>query len=102
MKEVIVNINNFKQEVIDSNIPVLVDFYADWCGPCMMLSPILEEIANEHEDIKICKVNCDEEYDLCEKFNVSSIPALFIFKNGSVYKQALGYMSKEKVLDLFK
>lgn len=103
MKEVILNKDNFKEEVIDSSIPVLVDFWAVWCGPCQMIAPIIEEVANESDgSYKVGKVNCDDNNELCYIYNVESIPTLLLFKNGEVVKKHIGYCSKEEVLDLLK
>ena len=76
--------DNFEAEVMNCDKPVLIDFYADWCGPCRMVAPIVAEIAEEHPEYKICKVNVDEEGALAEKFEVMSIPALFVIKDGKV------------------
>ena len=91
---------NFQQEVINSKIPVLLDFYADWCGPCKMLTPFLEEIASEREDIQIGKVNVDENMELALQFQVSSIPLLVLMKNGEAAGRLLGFRPKEQILAL--
>lgn len=90
----------FESEVLKYEGEVLVDFYADWCGPCKMLSPIIEEIANERTDVKVVKVNIDECPNTAAKYNVMSIPTLIVFNNGAVKNQALGYMPKANVLNL--
>lgn len=100
MKEVILTKDNFEIEVVNSKTTVLIDFYADWCGPCKMLAPIIEEIANERDDIKVCKVNVDNSPELAAMFNVSSIPMLAVVKDKTVTNTAVGYMPKEKVLEL--
>lgn len=100
MKEIKLTKDNFENEVSNSDKPVLIDFWASWCGPCRMLSPIIEEIANENDDIKVCKVNVDDEPELATAFGVSSIPMLLVIKNGEVTNTAVGYMPKEKVLEL--
>lgn len=102
MKEIKITVENFEREVLKSDKPVLIDFWATWCGPCRMISPIIEEIANENEDIKVCKVNVDEEPELASAFQVSSIPMLAVVKDGKVTNTAVGYMPKESVLKLLK
>ena len=91
---------NFEEEVLHSDTPVLVDFWASWCGPCRMVSPILEEIAAERSDIKVCKVNVDEEPALAANFRIMSIPTLMVFKGGKVTNQALGARPKAQILSL--
>ena len=99
MAEVKITKENFEAEVLNSDIPVIVDFWATWCGPCMMLAPELEEIAREYEGkIKIGKVNVDEEPELSMKFRVVSIPMVVLFDNGQAVKTSVGYMPKEKLL----
>lgn len=92
--------NNFQEEVIRSDKPVLLDFWASWCGPCQMVGPILEEIAKEHSDIKAGKINVDEERELAEQFQVMSIPTLMVVKDGRVVNQAVGARPKSQILDL--
>ena len=91
---------NFEAEVLKSDKPVLVDFFAAWCGPCKMIAPILEEIAAEREDIKVCKINVDEETELAAQFQVMSIPTLVVFKDGQVVNKSLGAKPKAQILDL--
>ncbi len=100
MNEIILTKENFEQEVMQSDKPILIDFWATWCGPCRMLSPIIEEIANEREDVKVCKVNVDDEPELAAAFQVSGIPMLAVMKDGKMTNSAVGYMPKEKVLEL--
>ena len=89
---------NFNDEVIKSDVPVLVDFYADWCGPCKMMMPVVEELAKTYEGkVKVGKVNVDEQGELAEEFGVMSIPAFVVIKNGKVVDQALGAMAKAKL-----
>ncbi|MCI9603751.1 MAG: thioredoxin [Ruminococcus sp.] len=93
---------NFEQEVLQSDKPVLVDFYADWCGPCKMMAPVIEEIAEEADDIKVGKLNIDNEMEIAQKYGVMSIPTLIVFKNGEEVKRDLGAKPKKAVLDMFK
>lgn len=103
MAEIIVTKSNFEEEVINSSIPVLVDFWASWCGPCMMLAPIIEEIAEENEGtIKVCKVNVDEEAELAGQFNIMSIPTVLAFKDGKVVNSSIGFRSKEDIISIVK
>lgn len=96
--EVILTVENFETEVLKSDLPVLVDFWATWCGPCRMIAPIIEEIANDYEGkIKVGKINVDEQGELAVKYGISSIPTLLLFKGGEVVKKTLGYMPKDAV-----
>ena len=92
--------DSFKSEVTSSDRPVLIDFWASWCGPCRMVSPIVDEIANERSDIKVCKVNVDEQPELASAFGVMSIPRLVVMKDGKVTNQAVGAMPKQRILAL--
>lgn len=97
--EVVLTVENFENEVLKSDKPVLVDFWATWCGPCRMIAPIIEEVANElSATLKVGKVNVDEQEELAIKYGISSIPTLLLFKNGEIAKKTLGYMPKEAVL----
>ncbi len=89
--------NNFEEEVLNSEKTVLIDFYADWCGPCKMQSPIVDKIAEERSDIKVGKINIDENPELAEKYDVMSIPTLVIIKNGQVANQFVGLTSKHEI-----
>lgn len=91
------NEDNFETEVLNANQTVIVDFYADWCGPCKMMSPIIDEIAEEMPEIKVGKVNVDNNGELAMKYNVSSIPTIMIVKNGEVSKTFVGVTEKEKI-----
>ena len=93
---------NFNEEVKNYKGVVLVDFYADWCGPCKMMSPVVDEIANENEWAKVGKINCDEEIELAEEFGVMSIPTLIIFKNGEIAKTFVGVTPKEEIINALK
>lgn len=92
--------SNFKDEVLDSKLPVLVDFWATWCGPCKMMGPVVSEIAEEKEGtLKVGKVNVDDEEDLASQYGIMSIPCFILFKDGQVVKQTVGGMSKEALLE---
>ncbi|MBR2339529.1 MAG: thioredoxin [Clostridia bacterium] len=93
---------NFENEVMQSEKPVLLDFYADWCGPCRMVAPIIEEIASEHPEYKVGKVNVDEEGELAQAFEVVSIPMLAVVKDGKVTATAVGARPKQQILDMLK
>ena len=103
MAEYVVKKDNFDEIVLKSDIPVLVDFYAEWCGPCKSLSPLIAEIAEENEGkIKVCKVNIDDDGGLSEYYNVMSVPTLMMFKNGEQSGMMVGYRPKKDIERLFK
>ena len=97
MSAININIHNFEQEVMASDKPVLLDFWAPWCGPCRMVVPLVEELAEEREDIKVGKVNVDEESELASRFRIMSIPTLVVIKNGQVVNQSVGAKSKSAI-----
>ena len=103
MSEIIITEQNFKEEVLDSNKPVLIDFWATWCGPCRMIAPVVEEIAEEYKDeIKVGKVNVDEVPSLANAFGITAIPTLILFKDGKPAEKSVGLVSKEKLVSMFK
>ena len=102
MSAINISFNNFNREVLESEKPVLLDFWAPWCGPCRMVVPIVEEIARENPDIKVVKVNVDEEQELAKQFGVMSIPSLFVMKDGKVVNKAVGARSKQQLLAMVK
>lgn len=91
---------NFDQEVLMAKEPVLVDFWAAWCMPCKMLSPIVDQVASERSDVKVCKINIDDEGELAIRYGVMSIPTLIVFKNGEITNKSIGLISKEDILAL--
>lgn len=95
-----INKNNYEEEVLKSDKVVLLDFFAEWCGPCKMIAPTLEEIAAENEHIKVCKIDVDNDPDLARQFKVTSIPLLVVMKNGQIVNQALGARPKDAILKL--
>lgn len=98
MKVLHINKDNFHKEVLDSDKPVLLDFFASWCGPCRMVGPILDEIAEEREDIKVCKVDIDEQPELASRFRIMSVPTLMVLKEGNIVDQSVGARPKHQIL----
>ena len=103
MAEITITKDNFESEVLQSDLPVLIDFWASWCGPCKMLAPIIEEISQEYDGkVKVCKVNVDDEPELAMAFKVSSIPLVTILKNGEMVDKSVGYRAKEDIVEMFE
>ena len=100
MSAININKNNFQNEVLNSDKKVLLDFWAPWCGPCRMVVPIVEEIADERPDIKVGKINVDEEVELASRFGIKSIPTLVVIENGKIVNQAMGARSKDAILGM--
>ena len=100
MSAININKNNFQNEVLHSEKKVLLDFWAPWCGPCRMVVPIVEEIADERPDIKVGKINVDEEVELASQFGIMSIPTLVVIENGKIVNQAMGARTKEAILGM--
>lgn len=97
MAAIVITKENFGSEVLKAEGTVLVDFWATWCGPCRMLSPIVDEVASEHPDVKVGKINVDEQPELAQQFGIMSIPTLLVFKNGEKVQESVGLIPKEKV-----
>ncbi len=100
MSVIKINKENFSNEVLASNKPVLLDFYADWCGPCRMVGPIVAEIADERSDVKVGKINVDEQPELAAQFQVMSIPTLAVIKDGKLINQVVGFRPKAQILEM--
>ncbi len=98
MKVLHINKDNFHNEVLNSDKPVLLDFFASWCGPCRMVGPILDEIAQEREDIKVCKVDIDEQPELASRYRIMSVPTLMVLKGGRIVDQSIGARPKHQIL----
>lgn len=102
MAEVTITKDNFKQEVLQSDKPVLVDFWASWCGPCKMLAPVLAEIAEEYDgQVKVAKINVDEEGELAMQFRIASIPTVILFENGEIKETSVGFRAKDDFVKMF-
>ena len=102
MAVVTITKDNFESEVLQSPVPVLVDFWASWCGPCRMLSPVVDELAEELTDVKVGKINVDDDGDLAAQFGIMSIPTLLVFKEGKVTAQSVGVKDKDVIRELLK
>ena len=100
MTPIVLTAANFEEEVLKSDVPVLVDFWAAWCGPCRMLSPIVDAVAEEADGFKVGKVDTDEEFDIAAKYGIQSIPTLLVFQNGEVVKRSVGVISEDDIYDL--
>lgn len=98
--EIVLTKDNFESEVINSDKPVMVDFWATWCGPCRMIAPVVEQIANENDNIKVGKVNVDEQMELAIKYKIDAIPAILFFKNGELVKKSVGFSEKNELLQI--
>ena len=102
MAVTVVTSANFEAEVLKADKPVIVDFWASWCGPCKMLSPVMEEISETEDGVKICSVNVDDEMELASNYGISSIPSLLVFKGGQLVNQSVGVIPRQAILDLAK
>ena len=102
MSAITITKNNFQQEVMESDKPVLLDFWASWCTPCKMVSPIIDESAKERPDIKVCKVNVEEQKELASAFQVMSIPALMVMQNGEIVNEMVGARPKSRILSMLE
>ncbi|MCR5701061.1 MAG: thioredoxin [Lachnospiraceae bacterium] len=98
MEPIVLTQDNFSKEVLESDKPVLVDFWASWCGPCKMLSPVVDQVASESDAFKVCKLNVDDVSDIAVEYKVMSIPTLIVFKDGKEAKRSVGVVSKEDIL----
>lgn len=102
MAVITVTKDNFEEEVLKSDRPVLIDFWAAWCGPCKMMSPVVDQIAEEHSNLKVGKINIDEQQELAQKYSVMSIPTLILFENGQPKDTSIGLVPKESIEKMFK
>ena len=95
----VITAENFDEEILNFNGKAIIDFWAEWCGPCRLLSPIIDEIAEERPDIKVCKVNCDDDRDLALSFGISAIPCVLFFENGELKDKSIGFVNKEDIIN---
>ena len=102
MAVITVTAENFEEEVLNSKVPVLVDFWASWCGYCRMLAPLIEQVSEEVTDAKFCKLDTDNDPDLADKYDVSSLPTLLVFKNGELVDRSIGFVQKDQIAALVK
>ena len=102
MKPLAVTSKNYSKEVLESKTPVLIDFWAPWCGPCKMQHPVMDELAEELSEVKVCQINVDEEPELTNQFQIMSIPTLVVVDSGTVVEKTIGLTKKESILDMLK